>query len=116
MEIIDVGLYGIVEKVRRAHLSTSHHIKPEPSGNVRRGLDLVTSAGISPSRRTQRCRYVFSCTNIYPKRQKKNNLSSEEYEVRNALMHKSRSERQQYECSQAKDRAPTYHTFVFCFK
>ena len=44
--------YGIVGKARWAHLSTS---QPHQSWSFRRGLYVVTSAEISPSRRTQRC-------------------------------------------------------------
>ena len=45
-------------KARWAHLSTSHHIKPEPLGELR--LDIVTSAEISPSRRTSDAVCIFS--------------------------------------------------------
>ena len=72
---ICMDAYGIVGKARWAYLSARHHIKPEP---FRRWLYVVTSAEMSPSRRTNVAVCIFSyesskiespCTNIYLKHQ-----------------------------------------------
>ena len=50
-------------------MGSSQHKSPYQARDFRRGIDVVTSAEMSQSRRTQRRSNVFSRTNIYLKRQ-----------------------------------------------